>query len=228
MNIFNKIRNKIDKSYIPTLDWNDVTLEKFYKIQDLIKEQDEYTSLNLIDTLYNINSVELPATELAKYINKLGFLNTELPKVLPKKQYTINGTKYDSNYGLPSMTTGQFIDYQNYLKAGGKFEDLLSVFFTPESHKYNDGYDINKVKSDILQLSIVDVSALAFFFERQLQMFCNHFQHYLIQKLKKQGVSKEAIDQVRKVDFYSLVSYPTSLLTAAQRMNALQTRLNNQ
>lgn len=212
----------IKEWFIKQKGWKDVTLKQFYEIQELIKEQDEYTMLNLISLLWNVDASTLPAKDLTKYCKQLGFLNTELPKVTPKKSYTINGTKYNSNYGLPSMTTGQFVDYQNYLKKDGKFEDLLSVFFTPEGHKYNDGYNIDKVKEDILQLSIVDVSAMAFFFKTQLRIFCNYFQSYLIQKMKKAGMKKEDIKQFKKVDFFSLVSYPTSLLTVMQQMKSSQ------
>jgi hypothetical protein len=220
-NLFKKI------TPIPDKDWSDVTIEQYYKIADLIKEQDEYTVYNLIDILWGIDSSKLLAKDLTKYTNRLQFLNKDVPKVTLKKHYTFNGRKYDSSCDLTSMSTAQFVDYNNYLK-NCKYEEILSVFFIPEGHSYNDGYDILQVQNDLLQMKITDCMAAAFFFKRQLKVFCHLFQTYLIKKMKKEKMKKNLIDQFKKVDLYSLVSYPTSLLTVMQQMKNYQMPLNNQ
>ena len=220
-NLFKKI------TPIPDKDWSDVTIEQYYKIADLIKEQDEYTVYNLIDILWGIDSSKLLAKDLTKYTNRLQFLNKDVPKVTLKKHYTFNGRKYDSSCDLTSMSTAQFVDYNNYLK-NCKYEEILSVFFIPEGHSYNDGYDILQVQNDLLQMKITDCMAAAFFFKRQLRVFCHLFQTYLIKKMKKEKMKKNLIDQTKKVDLYSLVSYPTSLLTVMQQMKNYQMPLNNQ
>lgn len=221
-----KFISKLFKKITPIQDknWNDVTVEQYYKIADLVKEEDEYTVFNLIDILWGIDSSKLPAKDLSKYADKLQFLNKDVPKVALKKHYTFNNRKYDSSCDLTSMSTAQFIDYNNFLK-GGKYEEILSVFFIPEGHQYNDGYDIKQVQNDLLQMKITDCMAAAFFFKRQLKVFCHLFQTYLIKKMKKE---KSLIDQFKKVDLYSLASYPTSLLTVMQQMKNYQMPLSNQ
>jgi len=98
-NLFKKI------TPIPDKDWSDVTIEQYYKIADLIKEQDEYTVYNLIDILWGIDSSKLLAKDLTKYTNRLQFLNKDVPKVTLKKHYTFNGREYDSRCDLTSMST---------------------------------------------------------------------------------------------------------------------------
>lgn len=225
MKFISKLFSKVTP--IPNKDWSDVTIEQYYKIAELIKEQDEYTVYNLIDVLWGIDSSKLLAKDLTKYANRLQFLNKEVPNVTLKKHYTFNGRKYDSSCDLTSMSTAQFVDYNNFIK-GGKYEEILSVFFIPEGHSYNDGYDILQVQNDLLQMKITDCMAAAFFFKRQLKVFCHLFQTYLIKKMKKEKMEKSLIDQFKKVDLYNLVSYPTSLLTVMQQMKNYQMPLNNQ
>lgn len=208
-------------------DWSNVTLKQYYKIKEMIEQQDPYTFLNIIDELWGVDSSKLPAMELEKYISKLSFLKSELPTCILKKHYKINNTDYDSNCDLTTMSTAQFIDYQNYLP-NQRYEQLLSVFFIPSGHSYNDGYDISKVQEDLLDLPMEVVNAAAFFFKIQLKIYCKVFQRYLIRTMKKNNVAKEAITQFKKLDLNFLVSYPTYLLTVMQQMKPYQQPSNNQ
>ena len=191
-------------------DWKDITLKKFYQIQDLLEEPDEYTTFNLLDIIYDIDSASMTIQEIAKYNNALDFINKEVPVVNLKDKYEINGTVYNSNYNLSMVTAAQFVDYQNYIK-DNKWEDFLSVFFIPEGHKYNDGYDLNKVKEDLLQLDFPTVKSIGFFFTLQCEAFLHHFLSSLKTTVKKMNISKEKkkelIDQINKADFHSLASF---------------------
>ena len=108
-----------------------------------------------------------------------------------------------------------------------KYEDILSVFIIPKGHKYGDGYDINEVKQDILQLNMVDINAISQFFFRQFELFSETFRLYLIQYLKKEektakGEQKEkiqeTIEKLLEVNFPDLASYHTLLRTAHSPM----------
>lgn len=193
-----------------TKTWNDITLRQFLKIKELItEEQDEYTVFNLLDIVYNINSVELPISEIKNY--SLEFLKTEMPKPKLKKYYTINGHTYDSHFDLTSIATGQFIDYTNYCKNNSSLEKLISVFFTPEGKSYNSGYDIREVQNDILDLSIPVVNELAFFFKTQLSLYTKIFQQSLIRQAKKIKMpkveKKKVISALKQMDLCLLVSF---------------------
>ena len=172
--------------------WSDITLQQYYQIKELLTNEDEYTALNILDVLYGIDSASLPLTELSHYNNALDFLKDEIPVVDIKKKYTINGHTYESNCELTKVSTAQFIDYQNYLKEKEpKYEKLISVFFIPENHQYNEGYNIKEVQTDILHMNMCDVQSIAFFIKKQLQLFLSLFQFYLTQSIQKMNLTKE-------------------------------------
>lgn len=213
MNIFKKIKNKMN--IIPSKSWDDVTLEQFYKIKDILEVQDKYTVLNLIDIIYGIDSSALPAKDLDRYVKKLQFLNEEIKGNKPSKHYKLNGREYDCHYDLTVISTAQFLDYQNYSK-DNKPEDILTVFIFPKGHEYNDGYDIEQVKEDIMQMPITEVYNAAFFFAVQLKIYVNRFQHYLSKNMKKQGM-KESAQCLKKINLQDLVLFPSFLNTANQQ-----------
>lgn len=202
------------------ITWNDITLEKYYQIKNTLEVQDEYTVFQLLDTLFGIDSNSMPITEFSKYSKALDFLKEEVPTVNLSEQYTINDTVYNSNFNLTTLTAAQFIDYQNYVGTD-KFEDYLSVFFIPEGHKYNDGYDMAKVKEDLLQLDFPTVKSLAFFFTLQLEAFTTHFLSSLMKSVRKMQLKKNQkkllIEQIKKADLANLESFLLSLHTAKKQ-----------
>ncbi len=220
MKFFEKIFKK--KTTIKRISWKDISVKQYYDIVELLKSPDDYTALNLINIVYDIDSTKIPANELSAYITRMNFLEKDIDKVSPKKTYVLNGTKYESNCNLTIMSTAQFIDYQNYIK-NNRIEEILSCFFVPEGHSYNDGYDIYNVKKDLLSLKITDAYALAFFFELQLKMYCRLFRRYLVRSMKKAKMSKETIEATKKLDLYSLVSYPIFLNFVNAQMRDSQT-----
>lgn len=176
-------------------DWSNITLKEWYEIQNILSVEDEYTTFNLLDYLYGIDSTNMSLVEVSKYTNALSFLNnTEAYKTIKlEDKYTINGTTYTGFLDLTKVTVAQFIDYQNYVKETPiKYEDVLSVFIIPEGHNYNDGYDMGKVKEDMLELPFVVVQKVAFFFGKQLQTFVSLFLCYLKMEMKKmKGIDKK-------------------------------------
>lgn len=198
--------------------WKDITLKKFNEIQEIIKTPDEYTTFNLLDLIYGIDSADMTIAELAPYRDALSFLSTEIPHCELQKQYVINGTTYDSNLDLTVMTVAQFVDYQSYIKEEHiELNKVLSVFFTPEGYSYNDGYDMKKVQNDLLSLDIVTITTASFFFEIQSAIFASLFQRSLKRTVKKtvkdKQRRKELLDQLESGSMDSFLSW----LPSAQR-----------
>ena len=165
-------------------DWSNITLKEFYKIQEIIEVQDEWTMYNLLDYLYDIDSAEMPVSKVKQY--SLGFLNENIDDIDISK---FNDPKYDTNLDLTKVTVAQFVDYNNYIKEKNNFEKILSVFIVPKGHTYNDGYDLKEVQEDILNWPFAVTKKIAFFFIRQLQTFVTLFLHYLKDEVK--GTNKE-------------------------------------
>lgn len=207
------------------MNWNDITLRQYYEIQDIVSVQDDYTALNLIDCIYKVDSQSLPIHQLKGF--NLSFLSEPIPEVKLQKQYTLNGTVYNSNCDITKVTVAQFIDYQNYSKEKPQLNKLLSVFFFPEGFKdYNTGYDIIKVQDDLLELPITVANSIAFFFGRQFRIFFWLFQRCLIKEVKKMKIQKkekkELIRSIRNLDLWSLASFPIFLNIAKSQMKPSQ------
>ena len=201
--------------------WKDITLRQFNKIQDLLQEIDEYTTLNIIDVLYDVDSADMPAMEVMnKYAHSLDFLMTTIPtNEKLKDTYTINQREYNSNINLTQMTTAQFVDYQNYSKENPvDISKCLSVFIIPKGHTYNDGYDLKQVQEDIKDLDMVTINTLAFFFKKSYILLLETTLLCLTQDMEKMNIptqkKEEILNQLKQIDLASLASSPTSSLFA--------------
>ena len=201
--------------------WKDITLRQFNKIQDLLQEIDEYTTLNIIDVIYDVDSANLPAMEVMnKYAHSLDFLMTTIPtNEKLKDTYTINQREYNSNINLTQMTTAQFVDYQNYSKENPvDISKCLSVFIIPKGHTYNDGYDLKQVQEDIKDLDMVTINTLAFFFKKLYILLLETTLLCLTQDMEKMNIptekKEEILNQLKQIDLASLASSPTSSLFA--------------
>lgn len=182
-------------------DWNDITLEKYYKIVELLQVQDEYTVLNIIDLVYGVNGEDIPITELKKY--KIDFISKQIPhKDKVPSKLTINGHKYSIDTELTKVSATQYVDFCNYTQGKDiKYEDALSVFIIPSEHAYNDGYDMSIVKKDIMELSMVDIATISQFFFLQFKLFASLFQLYLSSQLKEmeEKATPEVKEKIEKI-----------------------------
>lgn len=172
-----------------TRDWTNITLKDWYAIQELLEVQDEWTMYNILDYLYDIDSTNMPISELRNY--SLAFLNntTVLDNYKVDPDYD---KRYDFSLDLTKVSVAQFIDYNNYIKEEPvKFERILSVFIYPKGKTYNDGsYNIEDVQNDILQFPFALVKKLAFFFGRQLTAFTTITLFFLQQEMKEMKTPK--------------------------------------
>lgn len=200
------------------MKWSDISLKKFYEIQDILSVEDDYTILNLIDCVYGVDCQSMPINKLKDF--DILFIKEPIPEVKLKNKYTINGTVYNSNYNLTKVTVAQFIDYQNYIKNKPvKYEDILSIFFIPENcDTYNTNYDIEKVKSDLLELPIDVVHSICFFFSKQFHLFMILFPYSLINQVEKMKMEKKKkkkiIAHIKQMDYFNSELYHTFLNTA--------------
>ena len=197
--------------------WKDITLRQFNKIQDLLQEIDEYTTLNIIDVIYDVDSADMPAMEVMnKYAHSLDFLMTTIPTNEKLKDvYIINQREYNSNINLTQMTTAQFVDYQNYAKLNPvDISKCLSVFIIPKGHTYNDGYDLKQVQDDIKDLDMVTINTLAFFFKKLYILLLEITLLCLTQDTTQMNIptqkKEEILNQLKQIDLASLASSPIS------------------
>lgn len=187
------------------MTWNDITLKTYNEIQNIInnKELDDLEQTQkLVELIFNVeNSNQLPLTTFTKYVDMLKFLQEPINETKIKDKYTINDKVYVFKGNIAEMTTGQYLDFENYSKIENNLNLILSVFLIPEGFDYCDGYSLLDVQNDILELPIVEVISIMNFFQRALLVFLETTRNYLNKTLKGAKTDKadiEKIDQMLK------------------------------
>lgn len=194
------------------LNWYNVNLEQFKKLQEVLNIEDETDKIiALAELVLGDEVTNLPLKEFNEQIKKLDFLNTEVPETVPPKRIDINGRKYEVISLLGNISTAQYIDFINHSKTNDMGK-ILSVFIVPEGHSYNDGYDMLEVMRDIECMPFPVVNSIAYFFKAQFAKFIEIFQSSSIKKVKKnKELSKDEKERIIKLiqNSVDLVSFPT-------------------
>lgn len=173
------------------MKWNDVTLEQFLELQEIVKIEDPTDRmLSLMELFFGEDVTTLPVAEFNKLSKELDFLQTEVPTNHIVKKVTINNRKYTIDAVLGHISTAQYVDFSNYINQENNINKVLSVFFIPENHKYNDGYDMEQVIQDMNKLPIDIALSESFFFRRQLEKFIKIFQSSSTHQIQKSKMTK--------------------------------------
>lgn len=168
-------------------NWDEITWNEYSQIEQILNADipSDYKTVHLVSILIGkpVEFVEsLPVTQFAKLTPYLDFLYTEPETHYHKFEYTVNDREYIFKGKIDEITTAMYIDYSAYMKEENKdVVKLLSVFFIPKGHDYNDGYDISQVQSDIGDLCWLDVRAMSFFF----RLWCATYVLILKSSLQK-------------------------------------------
>ena len=151
-----------------------------------------------MEAVFGEDVLDLPLKDFNEKCKELQFLQKEIPNDLHVKDIKVNGRSYYFDGLLGKITTAQYIDFQNYQKDNDE-QKSFSVFIIPKGHKYNDGYDMEQVFNDILDIPVPVLFSASFFFIRQFELFIRIFRRYSIKQMKKLGLPKEAMENLEKV-----------------------------
>lgn len=188
-------------------NWYDITLKQF---NDLVALGDNAKIGDLLKIVYDIDLKDIPITDISKY--KLDFLKKPIPRESVQKSYTLNGTKYIANFELPSISTAQFFDFRNYTEQND-YIGVLSCCLIPEGKEYNEGYDSDKVRTDIESLPITQAQTISFFFWNQTAVLLEAILQSSTSQLKENPEMKEnkelqsLLKKLEKLDWLSSTSF---------------------
>ena len=178
-------------------NWNEITWKEYEQIEQILNTEisSDYKAINLVSVLTGLSLDEielLPISEFQKFIPALEFLKTQPETHNHKFEYTVNGREYIFRGKLDEISTAQYIDYRTYMSEENKdVVKLFSCFLIPKGHEYNDGYDIEQVKSDIEDMCWLDVRAASFFFRIQLAAYILILKSSLQKTLKETQATKK-------------------------------------
>ena len=175
------------------MKWNDVTVSQFIQLQEILKIEDETDKMiSLMELFFGEDVINLSLSDFKKKTKELEFLQNPVPNNHIVKSVKINGVKYNIDALLGHISTAQYVDFTNYAKQENNVDKMLSVFFIPEGHKYNDGYDMLKVIKDMGDLPIDIALSECFFFSRQFAKFIQIFQRYSTKMIEEMKMPKKA------------------------------------
>lgn len=181
------------------LSWTDITYRQLLDIREAANIEDENERVfAIMEAVFGEDVLNLPLKEFNEKCKELQFLQKEIPNNLHVKDIKVNGREYYFDGLLGNITTAQYIDFQNYQKNNDEYK-TFSVFIIPKGHKYNDGYDMDQVFNDILDIPAPVLFSASFFFSRQFELFIRIFRRYSIKQMKKTGLPKEAMENLEKV-----------------------------
>ena len=170
-----------------------LTIAKYDEIRKILnKDIDEIDKqVELIACLADMDVdkvYDLPLTKYEQMVRGIEFLY-DLPKPksnIPSK-LVIGDFKYKVFKNVEKMTTGQYIDLQNYMKNDMGVAYILTTIIIPDGCTYDDGdYNIDDLQKDIYNnLNIEDALSIAFFLHRKLQYTIKGIATYLDWTLKK-------------------------------------------
>lgn len=181
------------------LTWANITYRTLLDIREATNIEDENERVYAImEAVFGEDVLDLPLKDFNEKCKELQFLQKEIPNDLHVKDIKVNGREYYFDGLLGKITTAQYIDFQNYQKNNDE-QKSFSVFIIPKGHKYNDGYDMDQVFKDILDIPVPVLFSASFFFSRQFELFIRIFRRYSIKQMKKLGLPKEAMENLEKV-----------------------------
>lgn len=174
--------------------WEDISWKKFEEIVELNKielsELDKEIKLvSLMTGLTESEVRNLDANSYSVIEQKLHFLSTKPSNDKVRDEINLNGTLYHVDIISTAINAGQFLDFKVLQSAENidkRVPRLLACFIYPKGHKYNDGYDVEKVVDDINEyMSVPEVTSLSNFFIIQFKAYATSILRYLERKSKK-------------------------------------------
>lgn len=186
---------KRKKKTVEGKTWYDVTLAQFQALKEL-DLTDMEGQIEAARLLLGIQVDDMTWGAFCKELNRLNFLDTEVPKVIIRNAYVLNGRRYVTSANLQEFTVARYMDFVNQSKTG-KWERILSTVLIPEGKEYGD-YDMDQVYLDILGMSIVDAYAVFSFFRLQFIVCIKTMKDFSVRELRRnpelQGLVSEVME----------------------------------
>ena len=159
-----------EKKYVT--GWDQVSLKK-YQMMLAVDPESEDAGLERMAIANDMTLDELmnaPLTEANDMAEAMQFMQKPPKPRHTKKVYVINGREYTLKADPRSITTAQYIDYDQ-LQNKADLLEVLAIVMVPPGHLYNDGYDFEQAKSDMGDLTVEDAVSISDFFTRALSLY---------------------------------------------------------
>lgn len=180
--------------------YNDMRLHHLLEIQALaeVDAAPAAKEMMIVSILSGIAPEELRKMSSKDYgalCRKAEFLTEPAPEVKEViREVEINGTTYTICKDMQEISTGQYIDWCNYMQGERNLADLYSICCIPKGHKYGEGYSLDKAKEDMNDMPISVASYISVFWKASQELYLRHLVRLMkaqARRLKRQMKTQE-------------------------------------
>lgn len=185
-----------DKTITMRTKWSECTMKDFFSLEKLLVSDTILPEVKIQYAIAILSDEEpetigsLPLNIFQNLASKLDFLKNTPKKTVVKDTMMSRGRKYRAFLDLPNLSVAQYFDFGSLMKVYQTTNELkdfcavFSVFLIPEGHNYNDGYDIEVVRDDMMYLKVGEALAVSDFFQISFQQYTRSMLRYLKSQLK--------------------------------------------
>ena len=181
---------------------NEITLYQYQRFEKLIQENEasHFVNQKTIEIFCNIELKDVARIKIADIDDLLSHLNNLLQQQ-PKLTKTFKLGVYEFGFipKLEDMTSGEFIDLENYLSSTETLHQAMAVLFRPIKSKVKDLYTIEEYESsykyaEVLKYMPLDIALGSMLFFWTLLNDCgNALSHYIQNEVEQSEQAKQVL-----------------------------------
>ena len=181
---------------------NEITLYQYQRFEKLIQENEasHFVNQKTIEIFCNIDLKDVARIRIADIDDLISHLNTLLQQK-PKLTKTFKLGVYEFGFipKLEDMTSGEFIDLENYLGSTETLHQAMAVLFRPIKSKVKDLYIIEEYESsykysEVLKYMPLDIALGSMVFFWTLQKDCvNALTDYIQNEVEQSEQAKQVL-----------------------------------
>ena len=183
---------------------NEITLYQYQRFEKLIQENEasHFVNQKTIEIFCNIDLKDVARIRIADIDDLISHLNTLLQQK-PKLTKTFKLGVYEFGFipKLEDMTSGEFIDLENYLSSTETFNQAMAVLYRPIKSKVKDLYTIEEYESsykysEVLKYMPLDIALGSMVFFWTLQNDCvNALTDYIQNEVEQSEQAKQVLEK---------------------------------
>lgn len=183
---------------------NEITLYQYQKFEKLIQDNEasHFVNQKTIEIFCNIELKDVARIRIADIDDLLAHLNNLL-QAKPKLTRTFKLGVYDFGFipKLEDMTSGEFIDLENYLSNTETLHQAMAVLYRPITSKVKDLYTIEEYESsykyaEVLKYMPLDIALGSMLFFWTLLNDCgNALSHYIQNEVEQSEQAKQVLEK---------------------------------
>ena len=183
---------------------NEITLLQYQKFDKLINDNEasHFVNQKTIEIFCNIELKDVARIRIADIDDLISHLNNLLQQK-PKLTKTFKLGNYEFGFipKLEDMTSGEFIDLENYLSSTETFNQAMAVLYRPIKSKVKDLYIIEEYESsykyaEVLKHMPLDIALGSMVFFWTLQKDCvNALTDYIQNEVEQSEQAKQVLEK---------------------------------